>query len=405
LVGDHVAWNKLFRRQLLLDHGLSFPEDTYCEDVVFALSAYMHAAAVDIVPDVVYRHRRRATSITGGLMRPDTMNDWMTQLSDAAALLVRWGDSAASRIFYARLLAREAWSRVRDFNQIREPETLMRFEAFLGRLLDAAPESARAFTGQFKLQAAEAIANGVIRRAWPSGISRSPFREPPSHVTASDVDPTLIRRLWQDGGAPDLSRALADRWVVAPLVRQLRTMDDVEGLRLLATMAALWPAGLRAADARGFALSPESLHLLVQCARAADLARARVIVGSELENCTARIVGVASSSDRVLMTGDFRWEGPELRDAELSVVFRSVTSERVRVHRVRSWVAAESNLLSWNTTLGPDLELRGDTWRMWLRVDRVGLARREYVLHRDNGLAEYVDPGDDSRHSEGGIHA
>ncbi|NCU29246.1 glycosyltransferase [Candidatus Saccharibacteria bacterium] len=48
-------WNKLFRANIIREHGLRFREDLWFgEDLVFALNYLEHAKRVDIIPDITY---------------------------------------------------------------------------------------------------------------------------------------------------------------------------------------------------------------------------------------------------------------------------------------------------------------------------------------------------------------
>jgi CDP-glycerol glycerophosphotransferase len=65
---DTPAWNKLYRRQLLLDQGLRFPEGLLYEDLLFTTEAYCTARRIAIIPELVYvwnvRRNAEAPSIT-----------------------------------------------------------------------------------------------------------------------------------------------------------------------------------------------------------------------------------------------------------------------------------------------------------------------------------------------------
>lgn len=62
LIYDTTAWNKIYRREFLLAHGLRFPEGVYYEDIPFTLPAHFLASSVDILGDPVYLWRERQTA-------------------------------------------------------------------------------------------------------------------------------------------------------------------------------------------------------------------------------------------------------------------------------------------------------------------------------------------------------
>ena len=51
LLYDTTAWNKIFRRQFLLDHGLRFPEGVYYEDIPLTVPAHFLARSVDLIQE------------------------------------------------------------------------------------------------------------------------------------------------------------------------------------------------------------------------------------------------------------------------------------------------------------------------------------------------------------------
>lgn len=65
-----TLWNKLFRRNLVLEHQISFPPVSYSEDGVFTLNMLFHAKVITGLDQVVLHYRRSyapdATSITAG---------------------------------------------------------------------------------------------------------------------------------------------------------------------------------------------------------------------------------------------------------------------------------------------------------------------------------------------------
>lgn len=54
--------NKIYRKSLLEEHEISFPEDMYCEDKIFTLKALYYANGVVAVPDIYYYYFRNSES-------------------------------------------------------------------------------------------------------------------------------------------------------------------------------------------------------------------------------------------------------------------------------------------------------------------------------------------------------
>ncbi|GAB3434194.1 hypothetical protein GCM10027517_02000 [Phycicoccus ginsengisoli] len=62
LVYDTTAWNKVYRRDFLLEHGLRAPEGVLYEDIPVTLPAHFLASSVDVLADPVYLWRERQTA-------------------------------------------------------------------------------------------------------------------------------------------------------------------------------------------------------------------------------------------------------------------------------------------------------------------------------------------------------
>ncbi|MBU7455804.1 bifunctional glycosyltransferase/CDP-glycerol:glycerophosphate glycerophosphotransferase [Leuconostoc fallax] len=60
LVYETTVWNKMYRRDFLIDHNIFFPEDrAFAEDIPFTMMAHMTARTVDIISNTVYFWRIR----------------------------------------------------------------------------------------------------------------------------------------------------------------------------------------------------------------------------------------------------------------------------------------------------------------------------------------------------------
>lgn len=59
LIYDTTVWNKVFKKSLLIEEDLLFPEGVIYEDIPFTLKAHLSASKVDIVDSIVYYWRWR----------------------------------------------------------------------------------------------------------------------------------------------------------------------------------------------------------------------------------------------------------------------------------------------------------------------------------------------------------
>jgi CDP-glycerol glycerophosphotransferase len=100
LLYDTTAWNKIFRREFLLRHGLRFPEGVYYEDIPFTVPAHFLARSVDLVHEPVYLWRERQTaeqSITQRRAESRNLLDRMAAVSAVNDFLERTGEVEGKR--------------------------------------------------------------------------------------------------------------------------------------------------------------------------------------------------------------------------------------------------------------------------------------------------------------------
>ena len=64
LVYDTTAWNKVYRRDFLREHGLEFPEGVLYEDLPLTIPAFCLAGAVAVVHEPVYAWRARTAGLS-----------------------------------------------------------------------------------------------------------------------------------------------------------------------------------------------------------------------------------------------------------------------------------------------------------------------------------------------------
>jgi len=101
LLYDTTAWNKIFRRDFLLEHGLRFPEGVYYEDIPLTVPAHYLATSVDVVAEPVYLWRARQTaeqSITQRRAEVRNLVDRMAALSSVDRFLERTGEVEGKRL-------------------------------------------------------------------------------------------------------------------------------------------------------------------------------------------------------------------------------------------------------------------------------------------------------------------
>lgn len=97
--GNVVAWSKLSRVELWRRNALRFPEGALYEDQVVAQLLYVHARAIDVIPDVVVHWRERAdgSSLTQRKAAVAVLSDYLTGMRDGIAILDSAGHRAAAR--------------------------------------------------------------------------------------------------------------------------------------------------------------------------------------------------------------------------------------------------------------------------------------------------------------------
>jgi glycosyltransferase involved in cell wall biosynthesis len=83
LIFDTTAWNKIYRRELLARHGLTFPEGVLYEDLPLTIPALYYAGDVGVVHQPVYswRTREHGLSITQRRHEIDNLRDRFAAVS------------------------------------------------------------------------------------------------------------------------------------------------------------------------------------------------------------------------------------------------------------------------------------------------------------------------------------
>jgi CDP-glycerol glycerophosphotransferase len=107
LIYDTTAWNKVYRRGFLAEHGLRFPEGVYYEDIPLTLPAHFLASSVDVLEDPVYLWRERQTAVQSITQRrAETKNlvDRMAAVTSVDDFLVEREDRTGKEIHDAKVL-------------------------------------------------------------------------------------------------------------------------------------------------------------------------------------------------------------------------------------------------------------------------------------------------------------
>ncbi len=107
LLYDTTAWNKIFRRAFLLEHGLRFPEGVYYEDIPLTVPAHFLATSVDLIEEPVYLWRERQTaeqSITQRRAEVRNLVDRMAAVSSVNDFLERTGETEGKRLHDLKVL-------------------------------------------------------------------------------------------------------------------------------------------------------------------------------------------------------------------------------------------------------------------------------------------------------------
>ncbi len=107
LVSDRVAWNKLWRRAFLDEHGLRFAEGVYHEDIPMVVPAHYLARAVDVVAAPVYLWRERPRSITHRRAELGMLRDRVAAVTRVCDFLDATQRPAARRPYHESVVAED----------------------------------------------------------------------------------------------------------------------------------------------------------------------------------------------------------------------------------------------------------------------------------------------------------
>ncbi|WP_062305603.1 glycosyltransferase [Demequina subtropica] len=323
LILDHTAWNKVFRRALLVDNGLDYPVDTLCEDVAHTTRAYALARSVDVVPAPIYHHRRRSGAITEQVISGRIMGDWLTQTEDTLGFVRSIGDPEVLTTYLGRLFNVELWTRLQRFTEFDDAAERARFEALLD---DAVTQivDLQVPVQSGKLTAARRLLDGTLPAAWDSlGLDSCPLA--PDLATASAIADAARGVLALDRQDPELRRMGAGI-INSRVLNSASLAPDELGEAARDALAALADGGWGPRDLnsygawhwRGWTDDAADLRAFVAAARAAgDRAQAVRVSGMGLELALAGTstldLGVALAVGASIHVAHRPADGPEVR--------------------------------------------------------------------------------------------
>jgi CDP-glycerol glycerophosphotransferase len=181
LVYDTTAWNKIFRRQFLLDHDLRFAEGIYYEDIPLTVPAHFLARSVDLIEEPVYLWRERQTaeqSITQRRAEVRNLLDRMAAVSSVNAFLERTGEVEGKRVHDLKILTLDMplFLDVLDRGDDEFAQTLV--DVFRTYLEDVAPDVVASLPPRRRL-AYHLIAQGRTRELQAAHLAMLAEPKPP----------------------------------------------------------------------------------------------------------------------------------------------------------------------------------------------------------------------------------
>lgn len=150
LLGDRLAWNKLWRRSFWDEHGYRFPEGVLHEDVSVTIPAHFAARSVDVLAGTVYLWRTRAGSITSRRLESRALEDRFTAVEQVIAYLGEHGPDGARGWYEQHVLRDDLLPLLVAFDQADETYRKI-FLDRAGALLEAAePGVLNALPGRYR---------------------------------------------------------------------------------------------------------------------------------------------------------------------------------------------------------------------------------------------------------------
>ena len=117
LIYSRPCWNKAFRRRFWEDNRIQFPDVPRSNDIVPMMNAYIKAARIDVIRDIVYLYRERpgATSMTAKSASVASLLSYFAQEEECARIAMQAHDAALSRVHANLIYERDAFVHVSKY--------------------------------------------------------------------------------------------------------------------------------------------------------------------------------------------------------------------------------------------------------------------------------------------------
>lgn len=114
LIRNRACWNRVFRRQFWMSHGITFPNVPRSNDVVPMTTALTQAKTISVVarPVYLYRERPGGSSMTAKAAHPENTVSYLTQESHCAELIARYADAGVTQTYWKMVLGSDCWNHV-----------------------------------------------------------------------------------------------------------------------------------------------------------------------------------------------------------------------------------------------------------------------------------------------------
>lgn len=111
LIRGRAVWNKVFRRDFLVESAIEFPEVPRSNDIVPMTRAYLAAGTIDVLPDCVYLYRDRpgTGSMTSRAGAAAAAVSYFTQEAICAGLVADRADEGLSKTYSALVFDADSW--------------------------------------------------------------------------------------------------------------------------------------------------------------------------------------------------------------------------------------------------------------------------------------------------------
>lgn len=370
---DHVAWNKLYRRELLRERNLWFSEGVHCEDILFSAKAALAASSIATIPTIIYRHRRHDAAISADYLRERTFYDWISESTKVLEMLRSSLDAMGFETYLVNFVNRQWWTRMRELHRLTDLSMISDFEAFSGLVWGLAIESSRERLSFLHRGALEFAARGLLIQRWVTdGVLHTPF----------SITGAMPRDVFESVGRAilslDMTEASQSRLAAALIFeRACRTWlgaatdsEESEVLRLrIAELAAIVGRDALVGPHLGF--DPD------------DSADAEQIVAEFLlrhEKLSPELMEATLAGSLLLFRGRLRVRVLNPPVEELTLVMRSTTSPKVRTFPMWWSEGVVATEIGWSARVVLSEDIVDEHWRCWVRVGRQGRPTRDVLI-------------------------